>query len=322
MLQLKLFIFLIQLLLESIICKEVKGTDLKKIAVIVSRNLERFSLQNKTNFNYKKEYIIDNQNYSIKLCDIQPLLFISDNNSAVDETAKTIVYKNLKINYKFNIQVVFKSNSNNNVAIQRNNILASQTIEIKFIQNTKDKLNFTLKLDQCDSCEKGEIEFLTKMDLFELRIIKDINFSSDDIKNILRSSLIDYLKNVILYYPESTALSYINSVREELIGHGKYIISPRNNIKSITFKEIEYELDEDYIFKMITCNVDFRRYNTAENKDQYIYIINATFDDDGKINFEEENIITSFEYLVSNIRFYLRKSVKELFDNALISKDD
>lgn len=321
---LRLFISfeIFQLLLKIIICNEANEIDLKQIAEKVNSNLEKYSLSDIKGFHYKKEHLINNSDYSIKLYDIQPLLLIGNDSFIVEEDKKTINYTNLKINYKFNIQIIFNSNSNNKIEIQRKNILAAQTINITFLRNIKDRSRFTLKLEKYDSCENSPIEFLTEIDLFKLQIIKDINFSSDNVKNFLRSTLTDYLKNVIMSYPESTALSNIKTIIEELTNHGTYIISPRNNIKSISFKDIEYELDEDYKFKKIICKVDFSRYKTKVIKDQEIYILDANFNDEGVINFKEENILTDFDDLISNIRFYLIKTIKEVFYKALTSKNN
>ena len=321
---LRLFISfeIFQLLLKIIICNEANEIDLKQIAEKVNSNLEKYSLSDIKGFHYKKEHHINNSDYSIKLYDIQPLLLIGNDSFIVEEDKKTINYTNLKINYKFNIQIIFNPNSNNKIEIQRKNILAAQTINITFLRNIKDRSRFTLKLEKYDSCENSPIEFLTEIDLFKLQIIKDINFSSDNVKNFLRSTLTDYLKNVIMSYPESTALSNIKTIIEELTNHGTYIISPRNNIKSISFKDIEYELDEDYKFKKIICKVDFSRYKTKVIKDQEIYILDANFNDEGVINFKEENILTDFDDLISNIRFYLIKTIKEVFYKALTSKNN
>lgn len=242
--------------------------ELETIAKTVSRNLQSFTWKHVVGFNFTNILqttlpTLSKKNFlNLTLLNITPFITSGSDTPGDEIPSKliendketSITFLKILINYKFDVQLDFSFiNNNMTVSLVRKNIFAKQICEnIKFKKDFEDE-KFIL-----DNFTSNNIQISSLGDLNEIRIFSDKkeNFEKE-VKILLQKNFKNYLEKVIFYYPS-------NNIQKKFYNMVIYLIKTSfiHNIReyyfrSIDYIDIDYLIDEDYVFRNVSCQVTF-----------------------------------------------------------------
>ena len=269
------------------------NSSLLSIAKITIQNLQEFPFKKELGFNYTNYYF---KNISIISIDeptqliienIQPFILISNDSDiiVINEEDQSFSFKELFINLKFNLKIIHYSNTTNStIEIYKSNLFSNNKVSNLIFKKRKTSERFDLFNHFQDDKLISKIDILDN-NLFFSKKTEILTFISDSIKN----STLNYLKNIIFYYPQSEAQRRLQYMCEYLSNNATYRNYMTTGLNKIVFRKTDYLMDLDGTIRSIVFNIDFsvsQRYYSNE----YAYAYNVTFTS----IFNCEKFVTSF----------------------------
>ena len=269
------------------------NSSLLSIAKITIQNLQEFPFKKELGFNYTNYYF---KNISIISIDeptqliienIQPFILISNDSDiiVINEEDQSFSFKELFINLKFNLKIIHYSNTTNStIEIYKSNLFSNNKVSNLIFKKRKNSERFDLFNHFQDDELISKIDILDN-NLFFSKKSEILTFISDSIKN----STLNYLKNIIFYYPQSEAQRRLQYMCEYLSNNATYRNYMTTGLNKIVFRTTDYLMDLDGTIRSIVFNIDFsvsQKYYSNE----YAYAYNVTFTS----IFNCEKFVTSF----------------------------
>ena len=278
--------------------------SLASIAEITTNNLQEFPFKKELGFNYTNYYIKNFSNISnddpIKIIieNIQPLMLISNDsdNIVINEKDNSFSYNEILINVKFDLKLIHYSKTTNS-AIELN----------KYNLFTKNKIS-NLIFKKIPNSEKFELynyfqesEIISQIDILDNNLFfpKKSEILSF-IENLINDSTLNYIKNIIFYYPQNEQQRRLLYLCDYLSNNITYSNHMSTGLNKILFRKTDYLMGLDGSILNIIFNVDF---TVTQNNyiNEYFYAYNVSF----LLGFNAKKFETSFgNNVVDKSTFY------------------
>ena len=305
-----LLLFILLKINISITLNEIEENEsLESISKVITNNLQEFSNKKILGFNFKNYYnyqnisiISEEEPSQLILQNIQPFIIVSNDSLLLNEEEKSIIYKELMFNMKFDLTIThYSPNSNSTIIFNKTNLFSQNKISNLIFKKVSGSPKFELfNIYQ-------ETQLLSYIDFFETNLF--YNKKNQTLKLItdsLGNSLNNYLKNIIFYYPQNDLQKKIIKVCNNLKGVAYVNNHILESLQRIEFQELDYIMDSDNKIRNITIKLNFT-VDYISYKNEYAYLYNATF----SLGFSCDSFETSFD----------KKRIidKNTFYNGLIS---
>ena len=288
-----IFFFFLKFII-NIELNDLEGEDsLNNIAKITTKNLQEFPFKKELGFNYSSYYLKNLSNVSNDVIDkiiienIQPLMFISNDSDIIliNEKDKSFSYKEILINVKFDLKLIhYSKTASSIIELNKLNLLTKNKISNLIFKKIKNSEKFELYNYYQD------YELISQIDILD----NNLFFSKKrDVLAYIENSIIDstlnYIKNIIFYYPQNEQQRRLLYLCEYLSNNTTYSNHMSTGLNKIIFRKTDYLMGLDGTILNIRFNVDFTvtQFNYAN---EYIYAFNVSF----ALGFNCQKFETSF----------------------------
>ena len=255
------------------------SSSLQSIAKITIKNLQEFPFKKELGFNYTNYYfknislISIDEHTQLIVGDIQPFILISNDSDIIliNEKDQSFSFNNIYINLRFNLKIIHYSNTTNStIELFKSNLFANNKVSNLIF---KKKINERFELTNYFQDDEliSQIDILDN-NLFSSKKSEILAFISDSIKD----STVNYIKNIIFYYPPSVSQKRLRLMCEHLSNNITYRNYKTTGLNKIIFIKTDYLMDFDGTIKIIIFNIDFS-VSQKYYRNEYAYAYNATF---------------------------------------------
>ena len=268
--------FIINIELNDLEDKE----SLASIAEITTKNLQEFPFKNELGFNYTNYYFKNLWNISndapIKIIieNIQPFMLISNdsNNIIINEADESFSYQEILINMKFDLKIIHYSKATNStIELNKFNLFTKNRVSNLIFKKIKNSEKFGL------SNYYQDYELISKIDILDnnLFISKKSEILSF-IENSIMDSTLNYIKNIIFYYPQNEQQRRLLYLSQYLSNNIAYSNHMSTGLNKISFRKTDYLMGLDGTILNMRFNVDFTVTETIYYN-EYFYAYNVSF---------------------------------------------
>jgi hypothetical protein len=280
---------------------DLEGEDsLNNIAKITTKNLQEFPFKKELGFNYTNYYsknlpnIINDDLAKIIIENIQPLMLIPNDSDIIliNEEDKSFSYKEILINVKFDLKLIYYSKTaNSDIELNKFNLFTKNRISNLIFKKIKNSEKFELYNCYQDYELISQIDILDS-NLFLSKKSEILTF----IENSIKDSILNYIKNIIFYYPQNEQQGRLLYLCKYLSNNITYSNHMSTGLNKILFRETDYLMGLDGTILNIRFNVDF---TVTQNNylNEYIYAYNVSF----LLGFNAQKFETSFGNNVADI---------------------
>ena len=267
--------------------------SLVSIAEITTKNLQEFPFKKELGLNYTNYYIknlsnINNDNpIKIIIENIQPLMLISNDsdNIIINEKDKSFSYNEILLNVKFDLKLIHYSKTTNSaIELNKYNLFTKNKISNLIFKKKTNSEKFELYNYFQDFELISQIDILDNNLFFPKKseILSFIEYSIND-------STLNYIKNIIFYYPQNEQQRRLLYLCEYLSNNVTYSNHMSTGLNKILFRKTDYLMGLDGSILNIRFNVDF---TVTQNNylNEYIYAYNVSF----VLGFNSQKFETSF----------------------------
>jgi hypothetical protein len=254
--------------------------SLISIAKMTTKNLQEFPFKKELGFNYSNYYLKNLSNVSnddftkIIIENIQPLMFISNDSDIIliNEEDKSFSYKEILINVKFDLKLIYYSKTaNSDIELNKFNLFTKNRISNLIFKKIKNSEKFELYNYYQDYQLISQIDILDN-NLFFSKKVEILAF----IENSIIDSTLNYIKNIIFYYPQNEQQRRLLYLCQYLSNNITYSNHMSTGLNKILFRKTDYLMGLDGTILNIRFNVDFT-VTQLYYANEYIYASNVSF---------------------------------------------
>jgi hypothetical protein len=256
------------------------NASLLSIAKITLQNLQEFPFKEKLGFNYTNYYFKNLSIISIEeptqliIEDIQPFILISDDSDLIliNEEDKSFYFKEIFINLKFNLKIIhYSKTTNSTIELYKSNLFSNNKVSNIIFKKRKNSERFEL------FNYFQEDELISQIDIFDNNLFSAkkneiLAFISDSMKD----STVNYIKNIIFYYPQSESQKRLQYMCEYLSNNVTYRNYKTTGLNKIVFIKTDFLMDLDGTIRSIIFNIDFS-VSQKYYRNEYAIAYNVTF---------------------------------------------